>query len=98
MCAKRARRAIATLAQNDLPADVPEWYNIIMQLSDYIARQGLTFTEAASALGCTSQYLGRVSRGERQASPALTLKIERWSDGAVTRHELRPDVYPADAA
>jgi DNA-binding transcriptional regulator YdaS (Cro superfamily) len=69
-----------------------------MTLSDYLATNGLTFTEAATALGCSSQYLSRVARGERQASPALTLSIERWSGGVVRRQELRPDVYPGDTA
>lgn len=69
-----------------------------MTLSDYLAREGLTFTEAATALKCTSQYISRICRGERQPSPALTLLIEQWTDGEVTRRDLRPDVYPADAA
>lgn len=69
-----------------------------MTLADYLALKGLTFTEAATALGCSSQYISRVARNERQPSPVLTLQIERWSDGAVSRHQLRPDVYPEDTA
>ena len=84
------------LAQKGLREFVPGWYKIGMTLTDYLAGRHLTFTEAAGALGCTSQYLSRVARGERQASPRLTLRIEEWSHGAVSRHELRPDVYPRE--
>jgi DNA-binding transcriptional regulator YdaS (Cro superfamily) len=69
-----------------------------MTLSEYLDLHGLTYTDAAKALGCASQYVSRVARGERNPSPALTLEIERWTGGAVRRQTLRPDVYPEDTA
>lgn len=34
----------------------------------------------------------------KQVPAELVIPIERATDGKVTRHELRPDLYPADEA
>lgn len=71
-----------------------------MDLSTYIAdpsrRDALVKTTQANP-----QYLWQVAnswRGKR-ASPELAIAIERATKGAVTRSELRPDIWPpcADA-
>jgi DNA-binding transcriptional regulator YdaS (Cro superfamily) len=48
----------------------------------------------AAALGIKSQAVSQWRRvpGER------VIAVERATGGAVTRHELRPDLYPADEA
>ena len=38
-------------------------------------------------------YLGQIARGHRKASHTLAMAIERATHGAVTVHDLRPDIY-----
>ena len=38
-------------------------------------------------------YLYLLAGGHRNASPARAQKIEAATDGAVTRHDLRPDIF-----
>ena len=50
----------------------------------------------AATLGITTQA---ISQWRRVRIPAeRVLDIERATGGEVTRHELRPDIYPAEAA
>ena len=51
---------------------------------------------AAVRFGCKMGYLSQLSGGHRNASGKLALKIERETAGMVTRHDLRPDLYPLD--
>lgn len=45
----------------------------------------------AVASGATVGHLRNVAYGVRTASPVLASAIERATDGAVTRRDLRPD-------
>mgnify|MGYP000468095846 CR=1 FL=1 len=67
-----------------------------MKLKDYFDQTGETYSALGQRVEASSQNIGRIVRGLRQASPALALRIERATDGAVTRQELRPDIYPPD--
>lgn len=50
--------------------------------------------ELARALGVTPQAVNQWS-----VAPALrVIAIEKATSGAVTRHKLRPDIYPPDEA
>lgn len=42
-------------------------------------------------------YLSQVAYGHRQVSQKLALNIERATGGAVTRHDLRPDLNPVES-
>jgi len=50
-------------------------------------------TLAASA-GTKTVYLDQIASGFRQPSGHLALKLETASGFKITRHELRPDLYP----
>lgn len=71
-----------------------------MKLSDYISdwkdRERL-----AAAIGSSAQYIYQIERRwrGRQPSPKLAQAIERATGGAVTRADLRPDIWaPEDRA
>lgn len=51
-------------------------------------------TELAKRLGCTSQHINRARRGKKMLSPQMAMAVERELGGHITRHDLRPDVYP----
>lgn len=46
----------------------------------------------ALRLGVTPSYLSRLVSGDRSVTAERALQIEEATDGAVTRHELRPDL------
>jgi len=51
----------------------------------------------ANALGVTAQAVNQwVSKGRIPAERVL--EIERATEGKVTRHDLRPDLYPMEQA
>lgn len=51
----------------------------------------------ARKLGCTSQAISKMCSTGRVPAERV-LAIESAVDGAVTRFELRPDLYPAEQA
>ena len=57
-------------------------------------------TELARRIGCSQVFVHQMLRGRRAVSARLCLPIERATGGAVTRYELRPDVFgdPRDGA
>ena len=68
-----------------------------MQLKKYLSEVGLTQVEFAAKLEVTPGAVWQWINGYGIA-PENALKIERATEGRVTRHELRPDIYPQDAA
>ena len=67
-----------------------------MNLKMYLQRSGRTQTELARALGVTAPLVWQWLNGYRRVGASQVLKIERATDGAVQRHELRPDLYPPE--
>jgi DNA-binding transcriptional regulator YdaS (Cro superfamily) len=64
-----------------------------MDLRTYLSKE-TTQTELAGKLGLTQ---GAISQWLRKRVPAdRVLAIERATGGKVTRHELRPDLYPVE--
>lgn len=47
------------------------------------------------AIGTTPDYLWQIAGGHSRPSARLSLAIER--ETGVSRHALRPDIYPAEA-
>ena len=45
-------------------------------------------------IGATRQALWNWLNAKAQISPEFVLKIERETEGQVTREDLRPDIYP----
>jgi DNA-binding transcriptional regulator YdaS (Cro superfamily) len=72
--------------------------NATTQLESIMRELGLTDAELGRRVGRSSQQICRVRRGTGRPSPELALAIERETGGQVSRHELRPDVYPRDGA
>jgi len=47
----------------------------------------------AEAAGCTQQQISYLLNDASGISAEMALKMERATGGAVSRHELRPDIY-----
>jgi len=47
----------------------------------------------AEAAGCSQQQISYLMKEASGISAEMALKVERATDGAVSRHELRPDIY-----
>jgi len=52
----------------------------------------------ARAVGVTPQAVSDVLRRGNRVPAEWCLAIESATDGAVSRHDLRPDLYPAENA
>jgi len=78
-----------------------------MNLHAYAISQGGTsttgcrvLTEIAQRAACSVLTLYQISRGHKLPSAKMALRLEQASDGAVSRHDLRPDIFgpPQDTA
>ncbi|MGQ3674276.1 transcriptional regulator [Xanthobacter sp. TB0139] len=49
----------------------------------------------AQAAGCSQQQISFLLSRARRISAEMALRIEAATDGAVSRHDLRPDVFGA---
>lgn len=47
----------------------------------------------AKDLGITRTWMSQIINGRQVCSPELAVEIERITGGAVTRKELRPDLF-----
>lgn len=64
-----------------------------MDLHTYISDMARRATLASDA-GTSTDYLWQVATGRRRASHLLAAAIERATHGAVSRTDLRPDIWP----
>lgn len=64
------------------------------------ARTGAEFIRVAADAGMSAGTLYQIALGHKRAGPRLCVQIERATSGAVTRHDLRPDLFdpPAERA
>lgn len=62
-----------------------------MKLGDYIRESDSTRASLARALGVSPAYLYQMEHGLRAVSPARAVLLERATNGAVTRKDLRPN-------
>lgn len=69
-----------------------------MNLSDYMAENNLTAAELGRRLQVSRSLMLRYAKGERAIPPKRAIEIERVTNGAVTRAELRPDIFDLSAA
>lgn len=58
--------------------------------------RNLTQDEAAKLLCVTKATVSRYESGERKIAPERVIEFERLT--GIPRHELRPDLYPQEAA
>lgn len=66
--------------------------NPILKAIDACDTQG----ELASRVGVSQGFISQLARGARPIPPALCRRIEEATGGAVTRQELRPDVFGSE--
>lgn len=57
-------------------------------LSDVTRRRWL-----ADQIGGSEQYLYQIHTGRRKAGPELAKRIEVITNGELSRHDLRPDIF-----
>ena len=65
-------------------------------LATYMARKGLTDGELATELGVSDELVRLWRNGHRRIPAERVLSIEKAT--GVSRHDLRPDIYPRDAS
>ena len=65
-----------------------------MTLNEYFSTEPRgAKSEMAEHLRITPTWLSLLIRGERKASPELSLRIENATQGLIKRSELRPDIF-----
>lgn len=57
-----------------------------------------TQTALAEAIGTSQSFVSQWVSGARPVSPKLSRKIEEVTGGAITRYDLRPDIFGDSAA
>ena len=62
-----------------------------MDLKTFIQSERGSGVALAGKLGIPASYLSQMAGGERVVTPERASAIERATDGAVTRRDLRPD-------
>jgi DNA-binding transcriptional regulator YdaS (Cro superfamily) len=67
-----------------------------MQLHDYLAAESVSQAELARRVGVTQGMVWQWLRGVRRVSAEKVLALEVATDGMVSRHEIRPDLYPRE--
>ena len=65
-----------------------------MNITRY-ARETGGFPKLAKELGLNPEFLRQIAKGRRRASAKTAIAIEHATAGAVTREELRPDIFAA---
>lgn len=50
-------------------------------------------SEMAEAIGVSRTWMALLVAGSQVPSPELCVEIEKYTNGAVTRVELRPDIF-----
>lgn len=67
-----------------------------MKLSKYLSSQKVSQTELARRVGVSQGMVWQWLNGVRQVSAEKVLTVEEATGGMVSRHEIRPDIYPLD--
>jgi DNA-binding transcriptional regulator YdaS (Cro superfamily) len=70
------------------------WRKNNMTLTEYFKDEPRgSKAEMAEYLKITPTWLSQLMKGERRASAALCMKIEKATGGLVKRKDLRPDLF-----
>jgi DNA-binding transcriptional regulator YdaS (Cro superfamily) len=64
-------------------------------LETYLKASGITQSAMADALGVHQSLISQWINGSRPIAPMKAKAIEEATNGAVKRHELRPDIFDA---
>lgn len=65
-------------------------------LRDYRQKRGLTCAELAALLGIAEPTVRSLENGNRTITAERAVDIERRTNGEITRHDLRSDLYPRE--
>lgn len=65
-----------------------------MNLKDYFENRLATQGEIAAAVGVTQGYVSHWCKGRSQIPAEKVLQLYWATDGNVSPHEMRPDIYP----
>lgn len=66
-----------------------------MKLSEYIKSERGNGTALADKLGISLSHLSQIAADSTSTAPARCVLIEQFTDGKVTRRDLRPDDWQA---
>ena len=70
-----------------------------MNLKDYFAGQPYgAKVSLARKIGVSKTWMSQLISGKEQCSPQLANKIQEATNGAVTREDLRPDIFGGSGA
>lgn len=69
-----------------------------MKLSDYLSQSGLSMQAFADEIGLSYEGVRLIVKGQRMPAPKTVFRIEKVTDGAVSRSDLRPDLWPGPKA
>jgi DNA-binding transcriptional regulator YdaS (Cro superfamily) len=67
-----------------------------MTLYDYLRETNMSVARFARNVGMSRSNMLRLVKGQRKIPAERVLDLERATNGKVTRHELRPDLYPRE--
>lgn len=67
-----------------------------MKLREYLDTNGLTPSAFAARMNKPASTIHRVLNGKRMAGHQLLAAIETATQGAVSRSDLRPDLWPQE--
>lgn len=69
-----------------------------VDLRTYLKKTKTAQADLARAIGVTPGLVWQWLHGHRRVGAERVLGLEAATGGAVTRHEIRPDLYPRDHA
>jgi DNA-binding transcriptional regulator YdaS (Cro superfamily) len=65
-----------------------------MELADYLEKHDVSQKKFAGLVGVTQSMVSQWINGVRPIAAEKVIPIEGATKGRVSRHELRPDIYP----
>ncbi len=69
----------------------------LTELKAFLAARNLTQAEFAKSIGVTQGAVWQWIAGEQRVSAERVFGIEDATDGAVTRYQMRPDLFKTEA-
>lgn len=70
----------------------------LVQLRDYLSKHDVTQAELARRLDVTPGLIWQWLNGHRPIAAEQVIPLEVATNGHVSRHEVRPDLYPRSAS